>query len=52
MTMHSIELPGYREQSEQVRDRFDRLKRRPVRLEVKGLSKEFDRTQGYQFPNP
>lgn len=46
MTMHSIELPGYREQSEQVRDRFDRLKRRPVRLEVKGLSKEFETPHG------
>ena len=46
MTMHSIELPSYREQSEQVRDRFDRLKRRPVRLEVKGLSKEFETPHG------
>ncbi|MGB5301145.1 MAG: ABC transporter ATP-binding protein [Thiogranum sp.] len=44
--MHSIELPSYREQSEQVRDRFDRLKRRPVRLEVKGLSKEFETPHG------
>jgi len=46
MTMHVIELPGYREQSEQVRERFDRLKRRPVRLEVKGLSKEFETSHG------
>lgn len=40
--MHAIELPSYLEQSEQVRERFDRLKRRPVRLEVKGLTKEFE----------
>jgi len=46
MNMHAIELPGYREQSEQVRERFDRLKRRPVRLEVKGLSKEFETPHG------
>ena len=44
--MHTIELPSYREQSDQVRDRFERLKRRPVRLEVKGLSKEFETPQG------
>ena len=40
--MHSIELPSYREQSEQVRQRFERLKQRPVRLEVQGLSKDFE----------
>ena len=44
--MHAIELPSYLEQSEQVRERFDRLKRRPVRLEVKGLSKEFETSNG------
>jgi NitT/TauT family transport system ATP-binding protein len=44
--MHAIELPSYLEQSEQVRERFDRLKRRPVRLEVKGLSKEFETPNG------
>lgn len=44
--MHAIELPSYLEQSEQVRERFDRLKRRPVRLEVKGLTKEFETSSG------
>ena len=44
--MHAIELPSYLEQSEQVRERFDRLKRRPVRLEVKGLTKEFETSNG------
>ncbi len=44
--MHSIELPSYLEQSDAVRDRFDRLKKRPVVLEVKGLSRDFDTPQG------
>ena len=44
--MHSIELPSYLEQSESVKDRFDRLKQRPVVLEVKGLSREFDTPHG------
>lgn len=41
-----IELPDYREQSPAVRERFARLKERPVKLEVKGLSKEFESTSG------
>ncbi len=44
--MHSLELPSYLEQSDPVRDRFTRLKQRPVVLEVKGLSKEFDSSHG------
>ena len=44
--MHSIELPSYLEQSESVRDRFDRLKQRPVVLEVKALSREFETPHG------
>ena len=44
--MHNIELPSYLEQSDEVRDRFDRLKKRPVVLEVKGLSKEFESPHG------
>jgi len=44
--MHSIELPSYREQSEQVRQRFERLKQRPVRLEVQALSKDFETPHG------
>jgi NitT/TauT family transport system ATP-binding protein len=44
--MHHIELPSYLEQSDSVRDRFTRLKQRPVILEVKGLGKEFTTPQG------
>ncbi len=44
--MTHLELPSYLEQSENVRDRFSRLKERPVILEVKGLQKEFDTPQG------
>ncbi|MDH3992462.1 MAG: ABC transporter ATP-binding protein [Gammaproteobacteria bacterium] len=46
MPIHSIELPSYLEQSDTVRDRFERLKQRPVVLEVKGLSCQFDTPQG------
>jgi NitT/TauT family transport system ATP-binding protein len=41
-----LELPSYLEQTPEVRDRFTRLKRRPVILEVKGLYKEFDGNHG------
>ena len=44
--MHHLELPSYLEQSDPVRDRFARLKQRPVVLEVKGLSKEFESSHG------
>jgi NitT/TauT family transport system ATP-binding protein len=40
------ELPSYLTQSDAVKDRFDRLKQRPVTLEVQGLSKYFDTPQG------
>ena len=39
-------VPDYRDQSPKVRERFDRLKQRPVTLEVKGLNKHFDTPQG------
>lgn len=39
-------IPSYLEQSDSVRDRFDRLKRRPVSLEVKGLNKSFETANG------
>ena len=45
-TVHRLELPSYLEQSSEVRDRFARLKKRPVILEVKGLYKEFDGNHG------
>ncbi|MEE3191222.1 MAG: ABC transporter ATP-binding protein [Pseudomonadota bacterium] len=34
-------LPSYLDQSPEVKDRFDRLKQRPVTMEVKGLNKQF-----------
>ena len=44
--MSNLELPSYLEQSDDVRARFDRLKKREVLLEVKGLNKVFDSAQG------
>jgi len=44
--MTNLELPSYLIQSDAVRDRFDRLKQRPVILEVKGLQKDFESQQG------
>jgi NitT/TauT family transport system ATP-binding protein len=44
--MTNLELPSYLTQSDAVRDRFDRLKQRPVILEVKGLQKDFESQQG------
>ena len=40
--MHSLDLPSYLDQDVDVKDRFTRLKQRPVVLEVEGLSKQFD----------
>jgi NitT/TauT family transport system ATP-binding protein len=42
----ALELPSYLEQAPQVRERFDKLKQRPVILEVKNLTKKFDSSQG------
>jgi NitT/TauT family transport system ATP-binding protein len=39
--MTHLELPSYLDQAPEVRDRFERLKQRPVILEVKDLGKEF-----------
>ena len=44
--MTDLMLPSYLEQSDAVRDRFTRLKQRPIILEVKGLQKEFETPQG------
>jgi NitT/TauT family transport system ATP-binding protein len=43
---HSLDLPSYLEQDDAVRDRFTRLKERPVTLEVRGLGKEFETSSG------
>ncbi|MDQ8185471.1 ABC transporter ATP-binding protein [Pelagicoccus sp. SDUM812002] len=42
----SIELPSYKEQSEDVRTRFAELYQRPIKLEVEGLSKSFTTAKG------
>lgn len=39
--MTDVNLPDYKIQSAEVKDRFDRLKQRPVAMEVKGLTKTF-----------
>jgi NitT/TauT family transport system ATP-binding protein len=44
--MTHLELPSYLDQSPEVRQRFERLKQRPVILEVDGLGKTFDSSQG------
>ena len=44
--MTKIELPSYLEQSDEVKDRFARMKKRPVALRVKDLNKEFITPQG------
>lgn len=44
--MTRLELPSYLQQAPEVRDRFARLKQRPVILEVKDLYKEFDTPHG------
>jgi len=44
--MNLMELPSYLGQADSVRERFDRLKKREVILEVKGLNKKFDTSQG------
>jgi NitT/TauT family transport system ATP-binding protein len=41
-----IQLPDFHEQSPAVKARFDRLKQRPVKLEVKALCKSFQSAQG------
>lgn len=44
--LHHQELPSYLHQDPIVKDRFDRLKQRPITLEVKGLDKTFATPQG------
>lgn len=44
--MSKIELPSYLDQSDAVKNRFDRMKERPVTLKVKDLNKEFVSSQG------
>jgi NitT/TauT family transport system ATP-binding protein len=46
MMQTHIELPSYLDQSDAVRDRFARLKQRPLILDVQGLGKEFETPQG------
>ncbi|MFW2372273.1 MAG: ABC transporter ATP-binding protein [Gammaproteobacteria bacterium] len=44
--MSYLQLPSYLEQSEAVKDRFQRMQKRPVTLQVKNLYKEFNSQQG------
>jgi NitT/TauT family transport system ATP-binding protein len=44
--MTKFDLPDYKIQNHEVKDRFDRLKQRPISMEVKGLSKEFPTLNG------
>lgn len=44
--MSRIELPSYLEQSDDVKARFDEIKKREVILEVKGLHKQFSTAKG------
>lgn len=46
MNSHTLDLPSYLEQSEDVRARFEKLKAREVVLEVKNLGKTFSTPQG------
>ena len=43
---HILELPTYLDQDDAVRDRFTRMKQRPVALEVKALGKTFESAGG------
>jgi NitT/TauT family transport system ATP-binding protein len=43
---HILELPTYLDQDDAVKDRFARLKQRPIALEVKDLSKTFETSGG------
>jgi len=40
------ELPNYLDQAPKVRERFDRIKKREVTLDIQSLSKTFDTTEG------
>ncbi|MEM8867833.1 MAG: ABC transporter ATP-binding protein [Verrucomicrobiota bacterium] len=42
----AIQLPSYKEQSPEVRARFEEIKKRPIKLEVKGVSKSFTTAKG------
>ena len=44
--MTHLELPSYLDQSAEVKDRFARMKKRPVTLRVNNLQKEFEAPQG------
>ncbi len=44
--MTNFVLPSYKEQSQEVKDRFDRIKERPVMLRVENLTKTFKAKNG------
>jgi NitT/TauT family transport system ATP-binding protein len=43
---HPVELPSYLEMEPEVRARFERIRQRPVVLELDGLEKRFESRQG------
>ena len=43
---HLLELPSYLDKDEDVQDRFNRLKQRPVVMQIKNLGKEFETPNG------
>ena len=46
MTSPSFEIPSYLEQSPAVSARFEKLRKRPIKLKVEDLSKKFDTQKG------
>ena len=42
----ALQLPSYQDQTPEVAARFERLRQRPVALEVSGLTKTFETTRG------
>lgn len=43
---HLVDLPSYLDQDEDVKDRFARIKQRPIALEIKNLYKQFETPTG------
>ncbi len=49
--MRELQLPSYKEQSQKVKERFDRIKQRELILKVERLSKTFDSEKGPVLDN-
>ena len=46
MSVQTLDLPPYTQQSPEVAQRLERLKQRPVALDVRGIGKKFETPQG------